>query len=164
VIVLEGYGGPMRMVPFNHDQRPRALLNEWLRNGPPGGVLELPIAGPALEPFTLVYQYNTLRHGHPIVNGFSGYGYGLQDFLGGPGSPLREPDALPDLLAGLRAIGVRCVVLHPRFSWAGREFGWPDPERLVDAIARTVGEGTGPAVRRRRCVETRRPPGPAAGR
>lgn len=140
-LTLEGYGGSMYMAPFRPDQPSRAGLDGWLRESPPGGVLELPIAGPALEPFTLVYQYNTLRHGHPIVNGFSGYGYGLQDFLGGPGSPLREPDALPGLLAGLRAIGVRCVVVHPALFLGRPEFGWPDPERLVDAIARAVGEG-----------------------
>ena len=139
-VVLEGYGGPLRTVPFPHEQSDRARLNEWIRSGPPGGVLELPIAGPALEPFTLGYQYNTLLHGHPVVNGYSGYGYGLQDFLGGPGSPLRDPDAIPGLLHGLRAIGVRYVVLHqPLFS--GRpDLGWRDPGGLVELIDRAAGE------------------------
>jgi hypothetical protein len=139
-ITLEGYGGRMHMVPFRHDQQTRARLNAWLRTEPPGGVLELPIIGPAFEPLTLVHQYNTLLHGHPIVNGYSGYGYALQDFLGGWASPLKEPEALPDVMDGLRAIGVRYVVLH-RSAFAGRpELGWPDPDRLVDAIDRATGQ------------------------
>ena len=138
-IVLEGFGGPMHMAPFRHDQRVRAQLNAWIRNGPPGGVVELPIAGPAFEPFTLAYQYNTLLHGHPIVNGYSGYGYGLQDFLGGPGSPLTDPDALPGLLEGLRSIGVRYVVVHQSLFSDRPELGWRDPKDLVEAIDRAAG-------------------------
>jgi len=139
-IVIEGYGGPLRTVPFPHEQPDRTRLNEWIRSGPTGGVLELPIVGPAFEPFTLAYQYNTLLHGHAVVNGYSGYGYGLQDFLGGPGSPLRDPDAIPGLLQGLRAIGVRYVVLHqPLFS--GRpDIGWRDPRGLVELIDGAAGE------------------------
>jgi len=139
-IVLEGYGGPTWMVPFRPDQRVRADVNEWLRGRPPGGVLELPIGGPALEPFTLVYQYNTLLHGHPIVNGYSGYGYGLQDFLGGPAAPLFEPDAIADLLLGLRGIGVRYLLVH-RAAFSDRpDYGWPDPNRLVEVIDAAAGE------------------------
>jgi hypothetical protein len=139
-ILLEGYGGLMPMVPFHPGQRARAQLNEWIRNGPPGGVLELPIVGPAFEPFTVVYQYNTLLHRHPIVNGYGGYPYALQDFLGGPGSPLGDPEGLPGLLDGLRAIGVRYVVLHQSTFYDRPELGWPDPKDLVDAIDRAAGK------------------------
>ena len=138
-IVLEGYGGPLPMVRFPHDQLGRARLNAWIRGGPPGGVLELPIAGPAFEPFTTAYQYNTLLHGHPIVNGYSGYGYGLQDFLGGPGSPLGDPDALRGVLDGLQAIGVRYVVLHQQEFVRRPELGWPEPKALVESIDRAAG-------------------------
>jgi hypothetical protein len=141
IIMAEGYGGPIWMVPFRPDQRVRADVNAWLRGRPPGGVLELPIGGPALEPFTLVYQYNTLLHRHPIVNGYSGYGYGLQDFLGGPGSPLNEPDAMAGVLLGLRMIGVRYLLVH-RSAFSNRpDYGWPDPNRLVDAIDTAAGPG-----------------------
>jgi hypothetical protein len=104
-------------------------------------VLELPIGGPALEPFTLVYQYNTLLHRHPIVNGYSGYGYGLQDFLGGPAAPLFEPDAMAGVLLGLRMIGVRYLLVH-RAAFSDRpDYGWRDPNRLVDAIDTAAGPG-----------------------
>jgi hypothetical protein len=139
-ITLEGYGGRMHTVGFRHDQPVRRQLHEWIRALPPGGVLELPIVGPSFEPFTLAYQYNTLLHGHPVVNGYSGYGYGLQDFLGGPGSPLSESDALPGLIEGLRAIGVRCVVLNMPLYSDRPEFGWPDPKRLAEAIDRATGQ------------------------
>jgi len=138
-IVVEGYGGPMHMVPFRHDQPVRAQLNAWIRSGPPGGVVELPIVGPATEPFTLAYQYNTLLHGRQIVNGYSGYGYWLQDFLGGPGSPLSEPDALPGMIEGLRSIGVRFVVVHQSLFSDRPEFGWSDPKDLIEAIDRAIG-------------------------
>jgi hypothetical protein len=139
-IMLEGYGGPMYMVPFRHDQPVRAQLNQWMRNGPPGGVLELPIVGPAFEPFTLGYQYNALLHRHPVVNGYSGYGYGLQDFLGGPGSPITEPEALPGLLDGLRAIGVRYLVVHLPLYADRPDLGWSNPKVLVDSLDRAAGQ------------------------
>jgi hypothetical protein len=129
----------MYLEPFRHDQPARGQLNAWLQSGPPGGVLELPVAGPELEPFTLLYQYNSLLHRHPIVNGYSGYGYALQDFLAGPGSPVNEADALPGLIDGLRAIGVRYIVLNQP-TYAGRpELGWPDPTRLADLLNRAAG-------------------------
>jgi hypothetical protein len=139
VIVLEGYS-PLKAIPFRHDQPDRAQLNEWLRSGPPGGVLELPIVGPDFEPFTVVYQYNTLLHHRPIVNGYSGSGYGLQDFLGGPGSPVNDPEALPGLLEGLRGIGVRSVVLHQATYARRPKLGWPEPNLLVEAFDRAAGK------------------------
>lgn len=145
-IVVEGYGGPITMVPFRHDQPTRAALNAWLVEQPPGGLVELPISGPVLAPYTLGYQYNTLRHGHPVVNGYSGYGYGLQDFLGGPGSPLREPESVAGTLSGLRDLGVRYVVLHRETYEASPEFARFDLDGLVDAIEAS-GVVAGPARR-----------------
>jgi hypothetical protein len=144
-IVVEGYG-PIEMVPFRHDQRNRAELNRWLHAAPAGGVLELPIIGPNLAPFTLVYQYNAILHHHPVINGYTGYGYGLQDFLGGPGSPLRDPAAIPDVLRGLRTIGVRTVLVHRSLFSDRPELGWPDPNALVDVIDAAPGT-TGPGLR-----------------
>ena len=110
---IEGYSGPPRLETFRPADRARSDLNAWIREAPPGGVVELPIAGPELAPFTLPYQYNTLLHGHPVVNGYSGYGFGLQDFLGGPSTPFRELAQLPHAITALRQIGVRVLVMHP---------------------------------------------------
>jgi hypothetical protein len=140
-IVLEGYQGPMAMKPFSADQPVRRELNEWLRGRPAGGVLELPIWGPNAVPATLVYQYNTLIHHHPVVNGYSGYGYGLQDFLGGPDTPFREPEAMADLLLGLRTIGVRYLVVHRGAQSRPPGFWWPDFDVLVAAIDAASGQG-----------------------
>jgi hypothetical protein len=56
------------------------------------------------------YQFRTLLHGHRIVNGYSGYGSALQDFLTGP--PSTEPDGFAETVALGRAIGVRYLVVH----------------------------------------------------
>jgi hypothetical protein len=138
VIVLEGFS-PLQTIPFRYDQPDRARLNDWIRNGPPGGVLELPIVGPDTEPFTVLYQYNTLLHRHPVVNGYSGFSYRLQDFLGGPGSPVNDPLAWPGLVEGLRGIGVRYVVLHQSTYAQRRDLGWPDPTPLIAAIESAAG-------------------------
>jgi len=111
-IVGEGYGGRMRLAPFDPGQAQRRELNAWLRAAPAGGLVELPIAGPAFEPFTVAYQYNTLFHGHPTVNGYTGTGFALQDFLGGVGTPLGLESEIAPMLRGLRHVGVRYVVLH----------------------------------------------------
>jgi hypothetical protein len=62
----------------------------------------------------LTYQYAILSHGHSIVNGYSGYGSSLQEFLGGAASPLNDLDRMEDALDLLRAVGVRYVLVHPR--------------------------------------------------
>ena len=49
-VVLDGYGGPLAMVPFDPSQSARSELNAWIRGGPEGGVLELPIVPFAVAP------------------------------------------------------------------------------------------------------------------
>jgi hypothetical protein len=112
VAALEGYPGPTHVEPFDPAQPGRASLNAWLRDGPPTGVIELPVGGGQPEPYTLQYQFNTLLHGRPIVNGYSGFDYGLQIFLGGAASPLRELGMITPMVTALRRIGVRSLVLH----------------------------------------------------
>ena len=109
---LEGYAGATHVEPFDPAQPRRAALNAWLREGPPAGVLELPVGGGQPEPFTLQYQFNTLLHGRPIVNGYSGFDYDLQRFLGGGSSPLRELGMIRPMVTALRRIGVRTLVMH----------------------------------------------------
>jgi hypothetical protein len=145
LIFLEGFGGPMHLEPFSAEQRQRTALHRWLANQPEGAILELPIAGPDLGPFTLPYQYATLLHRRPIVNGYSGWGSALQDFLAGTGTPVHRLDEIDDLLEALSALGVRYVVLH-RSAFASQFRGmYVDPQRFADAMDRSrwvAGGGT----------------------
>lgn len=112
LIFAEGFGGPMHVEGFDARQRQRARLHQWLEVQPAGAILELPISGPHLEPFTLPYQYATLLHKRPIVNGYSGWGSILQNFLSELAVPTAAQDDLDALLDALSRIGVRYVVLH----------------------------------------------------
>jgi hypothetical protein len=112
-IGAEGFGRERQVQPFDPAQPRRAELNAWIRQGPQAGVLELPaseIVAPAT--MTLLYQFSTLIHGRPVVNGYSGHGYHLQSFLEGGASPLRELAMIQPLVTALRRIGVRTLVLH----------------------------------------------------
>jgi len=103
---------------------------EWLRDSPPGAAIELSIAQQNdFHPYTLIYQFNTLLHGHPIVNGYTGWTSGLQEFLGGPASPFREPGHVREALEALRAIGVQYVLLH---WWTYADAG--EPARILAEI------------------------------
>jgi hypothetical protein len=59
-----------------------------------------------------VYQYMTIVHGHPIVNGDSGYRSPLALWLRGGHSPLREMGRQSKAVAMLRSIGVKYLVVH----------------------------------------------------
>jgi hypothetical protein len=131
-VFAEGWAAPLRMAPFDAHGRPADRgAYRWLAQQPPGGAIELPILEWAIAP-TLTYQYATLLHGHPIVNGYSGYGSSLQEFLGGAASPLNDLDRMDDALELLRATGVRYVLVHPG-----------------DYAAPNVGAGTVAAIRGR---------------
>jgi len=75
-----------------------------------------------------------MRHRHPILNGYSGFKSALQEWLGGPSSPLIEPGELGDTLRGLRAIGVRYVLLHDATFPTERDAG-----TLAERIRSTPG-------------------------
>jgi hypothetical protein len=113
-MVAEGWAAPLTMVPFDPRGRPddRAAYR-WLAQQPPGAAIELPISEWSIAP-TLTYQYATLSHGHPIVNGYSGYNTPLQEFLGGGASPLNDLDRIEEALDMLRALGVSYVLVHPK--------------------------------------------------
>lgn len=113
LIFIEGLAAPIPLVAF--DPRGRTAdrpVYRWLGRSAPGAVLELPIYEWAIAP-TLTYQYATLTHRHPIVNGYSGRGSAMQSFLGGLSSPLGELDRMDGALDLLQAIGIRYVVVHP---------------------------------------------------
>jgi hypothetical protein len=113
-MVAEGWAAPLALAPIDPHGRPAdRSAYRWLAQQAPGAAVELPIVEWAIAP-TLTYQYATLWHGHPIVNGYSGYGSALQTFLGGAASPLNDLDHIGDALALLRGVGVRYVLVHPR--------------------------------------------------
>ena len=113
-VVAEGWAGPLVLAPVDaHGRLADRTTYQWLAQQPPGAAIELPIVEWAIAP-TLTYQYATLRHGHPIVNGYSGYGSSLQEFLGGGASPLNDLDRMDEALELLRAVGVHYVLVHPR--------------------------------------------------
>lgn len=168
LILAEGYGGPIVAAPFDPAQRDRRPLNAWLKAAPTGALLELPIAGPELAPFTLGYQYNTLIHRHAIVNGYSGTGSLLQDFLGGTGSPIRDPVEVGEALRGLRAIGVRYVVMHRRIFEDRPALRFPSALPSIEAIDAETGQLTarvqfGDTVAWRLAEDERRPGAESTG-
>ena len=69
-------------------------------------------SAPLLQPFG--YDYQTLFHRQPIVNGSSGYSSPLSDFITGDSSPLYDFDGIADALRLLRGVGVRTIVVHPK--------------------------------------------------
>jgi hypothetical protein len=109
VIACEGYGGPLPVEAFpTADMGADAPAYAWLRTQPRGPALELPVGGAEVATRHL---YRTLTHGNRIVNGYSGYGSALQDFVGGP--PFTEIGRIDDALAMARALGVRWMIMHP---------------------------------------------------
>jgi hypothetical protein len=130
-IVLEGqHGVVLTEVPAANVRSWDRVGYEWLRMQPGGAALELPIAQQDdFHPYTLTYQLETLRHRHPIVNGYSGWRSMLQELLGGTTSPLREPASIGSTLEGLHAIGVRYVLLHEELFPSAS-----DVASLVEAI------------------------------
>lgn len=110
-IVVEGWAhvGTPEFPP--HGDPLDAEAYAYLRSLPRGAAIELPTrAEQLLDEFK--YQYMTLVHGHPIVNGHSGYVTPLVVWLRGGHSPLRESGRQRDVVEMLRSIGVRYLVVH----------------------------------------------------
>jgi len=133
IIVLEGRH-PMSIDPFPPvERRLDRAAYEWLRDAPPGAAVELRITQlNDLHPFTLFYQFNTLIHRHRIVNGYTGWPSVLQEFLGGPAAPFDDPAGVGEVLRGLRAIGVRYLLLH--------EWTYTDPAQPARILAAVRAE------------------------
>jgi hypothetical protein len=106
-IAAEGWPRPMTLenVPSTAMTADRAAY-EWLRDRPPGPLLELPVGDTATR---VRYLVSTLVHRHRIVNGYSGYGSALQGFVE---YPFGDVDRLDDGLAMVQALGVRYVAVH----------------------------------------------------
>ncbi len=112
VIAAEGYH-TRRMVPF-HPNGPESErgTTEWLRQLPSGPAIVLPFYDRRDRvPNIMRSVYATLEHGHPLVNGFSGFSTPLVRYFEDT-TKLRDYRQYNDVLHGLRAIGVRYVVIH----------------------------------------------------
>jgi len=112
IVLAEGWIAPMRIVSYNARGRPEDReASQWLAGRPAGGVLDLPMVTDNFE--ELHYQYGTLLHGHPVVNGMSGYNSGLQRLFRDPAGPLYDWERPGAVVRMLRAIGIRYVIVHP---------------------------------------------------
>jgi len=130
MVVADGWAMPITTVKYSARGRPedRAVAS-WLADRASGALLHLPARPPTGEQM-LDYQFMTLVHGHPIVNGYSGYATPLLDFLASGTSPLYDLARFPSTVRMLRAIGVRYVIVHP---------GDYDPSSKADALSeRTI--------------------------
>jgi hypothetical protein len=133
MVVADGWAVPIDTVRYSARGRPedRAIAS-WLADREPGTLLHLP-ARPSTGEQMLDYQFMTLVHRHPIVNGYSGYATPLLDFLGSGASPLYDVERFPAAVRMLRAIGVRYVIVHPGdYDAASRADALP--EHTIDAF------------------------------
>ena len=114
-VVESGAYRPFPLVAFD---TPPALqaAQAWLRTRPPGAVLTLPAIGHR-QGFDfdsdLRAMYGTLTHRHPVMNGASGFFPPLYWFFNSSGALESFEDyAYGDVLRGLRALGVRYVIVQ----------------------------------------------------
>jgi hypothetical protein len=133
-VLLEGTGGAMPLAFLKPHGRPDFAAYSWVRDAGAGAVLELPAGELDAGLRSFQYEYQTLVHGHAIVNGASGYDSALQLFLGSAASPIVESDYFGDALRMVREIGVRTVVVHPA-AFADPSLG----ASIVDRFGREIG-------------------------
>jgi hypothetical protein len=113
LILAESWMAPLPAPRFDPAGDPLdADAYEYLRRSPPGGVLEMPTSFENLER-EVRYQYMTLVHRHPVVNGHTGYQTPLLTFLQSGHSPFKERAQLAAAIEMMRAIGVRYLLVHP---------------------------------------------------
>jgi hypothetical protein len=131
-IVAESWAVPLPLYRYVPGGRPEdRAVAEWLRQGPPGAVLHLPVVTDDVQ--ELHYQYATLFHGHPLVNGFSGYTPRLLEVLRGPSSPLYDYARFPATVRMLRSLGVKYVIVHLS-AYRQASPSNPDVEQTVAAL------------------------------
>jgi hypothetical protein len=110
-LLSESWAAPLTVYPYSPRARPadRAVA-EWLSGLGPGAVLHLPISASNFQ--ELNFQFATLIHHHPLVNGFSGYNTPLQAVLRDSAGPLHDFGQFPAVVRMLRSIDVRYVIVH----------------------------------------------------
>lgn len=118
LIVVDGYGGPVGVTRYGtRTPQVEGQAYAWIRGGPPGAVMELPPQSALMQKSysDLYYQFHTLVHGRPIVNGSSRFEPPLTTFLKSAASPLRETTQLGEVPRMLRGFGVRYVTVRSGF-------------------------------------------------
>ena len=139
LVFVEGLGVPLDLPPFS----PYVAQGDrqacfWLARHPGGAVLDLPFEGWSHSRYDIYYQYRTLVHGHPVVNGVGRWRPPLLGMLGDPDSPLYNATRARETTTLLRALGVRYVVLHRK---------WFEDAALADAMRSSFSDVVGtPAV------------------
>jgi len=137
VIALEGFAAPLRLAPVGADGHPDREAYEWIRDHAPGPMLELPTGDFAAPLQADLYEYQTLFHHQPIVNGASGYDGALSSLLGGSSSPFYETTSIGEGVRMLRSLGLRTIVVHPK-AYADNDL--PAPTLAALAADRQVVE------------------------
>jgi hypothetical protein len=132
MVIADGWATPIATVAYSARGRPEdRAVAFWLADRAPGAVLHLPIR-PSGEQL-LDYQFMTLVHGHPIVNGFSGYVTPLVEMLGSTASPLADFDRFDATIRMIRSLGVRYVMVHPG-DYDGSSIAARVPDRTIQAF------------------------------
>jgi F5/8 type C domain len=112
MVAADAWSVPVQTAPYTARGRAQdRAVAFWLAGRPPGAILHLPIKPEGTA--VLDYQFVTLVHKRPIVNGYSGYTTPLVDLLGSGASPLNDADRFPATVRMLRSLGIRYVVVHP---------------------------------------------------
>jgi hypothetical protein len=164
-VLAEGWRVPVRLWDFSPEgESARRQAYAHVERYARGAVLELPIAiysyprvPVANATPQMVYQYATLWHGRPIVNGVSGFTSPLVDLFQGNASPFlfelptaATPNPSYSLLAGIegvRRLGVRCVVIHVE-DYADHDVGRRAAEQIrsVPGLVTAVSQFGGTIV------------------
>jgi hypothetical protein len=112
LIAIEGWAAPLPVAAISPDPvGDDGAAYAYLAALPNGAAIELPTDVESVDA-EFLYQFRTLSHHHPVVNGHSGYLPPLLLWLGGGHSPLRDLDRQRDAIMALRGIGVRYLVIH----------------------------------------------------
>jgi hypothetical protein len=117
LVLLEGIPRSIPMPSVVELERGNRAAYQWIRDRAQGPMLELPIGdfeGGVLG-HGYGYEYISLVHRQPIMNGRSGYNSAMQKFYGGPASPLAELERFGDSVRALRDLGIRTVTVHRPF-------------------------------------------------
>jgi hypothetical protein len=92
-------------------------VHQWLATQPQGPILELPVPQPSsLWLYEATYEYLSIYHWRPLVNGYSGYA---------PVDYVRTLEILREFPFGqseafLRRAGIRFVLVHERYAGSQR--------------------------------------------